>query len=158
MPSSKKARQTMLQLSYGTGNGPIFELGSGWGNLLIPLAIKHPQRKVVGYELSFMPWLTTVILKKILRLKNIQLHRKNFLHVELTNASVIFCYLCPKGMQDIEKKLRTGNENLEYLISHNFSLALHKPVKTIQLNDWYKSPIYLYQFKRRSTGKMSSPN
>jgi len=153
MPSSKKARQAIVQLSYEAGTGPIFELGSGWGNLLIPLAIKHPQRKIVGYELSFMPWLTTVILKKILGFKNIQLYRKNFLHADLTSASVIICYLFPGGMQNIENKLRTGNGNgngngnLEYLISNNFSLPLHKPVKIIQLNDLYKSPVYLYKFK-----------
>jgi len=78
MPSSNKARQAMLQLACDTGTGPIFELGSGWGNLLIALAKAHPQRTVVGYELSFVPWLTSVMLKKVLGLDNLQVYRKIF--------------------------------------------------------------------------------
>jgi len=148
MPSSKKARQAMLQLVCETGSGPIFELGSGWGNLLIPLAREYPKRKIVGYELSIMPWLTTVTLKNILGLKNIQIYRKNFLLADLTSASVILCYLFPKGMQGIDCKIKAKNSQLEYLISNNFSLPSHDPIKTIKLNDLYKSPVYLYKFTK----------
>ncbi|MFT5117946.1 MAG: hypothetical protein ACI9NY_001479 [Kiritimatiellia bacterium] len=156
MPSSKKARQAMLQLLCETGNragveaGPIFELGSGWGNLLIPLAKKYPQRKIIGYELSIMPWLTTVIVKHLFGLKNVQVYRKNFLHSDLTGASIILCYLFPKGMQKIESKISAQGGQLDYLISNNFSLPAHEPIKTIQLNDLYQSPIYLYQFTKQN--------
>ncbi len=150
MPSSNKARQAMMQLINGTGTGPIFELGSGWGNLLIPLAKTYPQRTVVGYELSLVPWLASVILKKVLGLDNLQVYRKNFFHEDLTGASVVVCYLFPGGMQAIENKLNTESGNLEYLISNNFSLPSHKPIKTIQIDDFYKSPIYLYELKYRT--------
>lgn len=150
MPSSKKARQAMLQLicETGTRTGPIVELGSGWGSLLIPLAKQYPQRKIIGYELSIMPWLTTVILKHLLGLKNIQVYRKNFLHSDLASASVILCYLFPKGMQAVESKMSAQGGQIEYLISNNFALPSHQPIKTIQLNDLYLSPVYLYQFTR----------
>lgn len=158
MPSSKKARQAMLQLisevgsdvgsEVGSETGPIFELGSGWGSLVIPLAKKYPQRKIIAYELSIMPWLTTVILKNLLGLKNIQVHRKNFLHADLTSAAVILCYLYPKGMQAIEDKIKVQSGQLEYLISNNFALPSCQPIKTIILNDFYKSPVYLYKFTK----------
>ncbi len=148
MPSSKKAQQAMLQLidETGTETGAIFELGSGWGNLLIPLAKKYSQRKIIGYELSIVPLLTTVILKKLLGLKNIQVYRKNFLDADLSSASVILCYLYPRGMIDLDRKINTPSGRLDYLISNNFSLPSHQPIKKIQLNDLYKSPVYLYQF------------
>jgi 16S rRNA A1518/A1519 N6-dimethyltransferase RsmA/KsgA/DIM1 with predicted DNA glycosylase/AP lyase activity len=150
MPSSKKARQAMMQLVAETETeipkGAIFELGSGWGNLLIPLAKKYPQRKIIAYELSFMPWLTSVMLKNILGLKNIQVYRKDFLHADLTSASVILCYLFPKGMHAIDRKIKAQKGQLEYLISNNFSLPSHQAVKIIQLDDFYKSPIYMYKF------------
>ena len=130
-----------------TDDGAIFELGSGWGNLLIPLAKKYPLREIVGYELSPVPWLTCVIIKKILALKNLQVHRKNFLTEDLSRASVILCYLFPGGMEVLESKLNTGDGKLEYLISNNFALPSYKPSKTIQINDFYKSPVYLYEFK-----------
>jgi 16S rRNA A1518/A1519 N6-dimethyltransferase RsmA/KsgA/DIM1 with predicted DNA glycosylase/AP lyase activity len=143
----------MLQLVCETGAeagvGPIFELGSGWGNLLIPLAKKYPQRKIVGYELSIMPWLTTVILKNLLGLKNIQVYRKDFLRSNLSSASIILCYLFPKAMQVIESKVSEQGGQLEYLVSNNFSLPSRQPIMTIQLNDLYQSPVYLYQFTKR---------
>jgi predicted RNA methylase len=151
MPSSKKARQAMLKLicETRTKTGPIFELGSGWGSLLIPLAKQYPQRKIIGYELSIMPWLTTVILKNLLGLNNIHVYRKNFLHSDLTSASVILCYLFPKGMKELDRKIKWQGGQLEYLISNNFALPSHQPIKTIQLNDLYQSPVYLYQFTKQ---------
>ena len=160
MPSSKQARQVMLMLldetlitaSAATPKkkeaGPIYELGSGWGGLLISLAEKYPQRNIIAYELSIMPWLTTIIRLKVLGLKNVTVHRQNFLNADLTDAAVILCYLFPRGMNALEAKIKLSAENtrLEYLISNNFSLLSHQAIKTIQLNDLYKSPVYLYQF------------
>lgn len=146
MPSSYKARKAMRECCAETGNGAIFELGSGWGNLLIPLAKQFPQRQLVGYELSLMPWFVTWVLIKLLGLKNITLYRKDFLQADLSGASVIVCYLFPESMKKLEGKLQTNGGKLEYIISNNFSLPQHRPVKTIQLTDLYQSPIYLYRF------------
>jgi hypothetical protein len=147
MPSSKKARHAVIQLSEETGIGPIYELGSGWGSLLIPLAKKYPYRKIVGYELSVMPWFMSVILIKALGLSNVQVYRQNFIDADLSRASVIVCYLFLRGMQDLEDKLSKERGRAEFLISNNFALPSHKPTKTIQLNDLYHSPIYLYNIK-----------
>jgi len=159
MPSSNKARQAMLKmmdeidLEAGTHikTGPIFELGCGWGGLLIPLAKKYPTRDIVGYELSLIPWLVTLLRAKLLSLKNIRLHRRDFLQADLYNSSIVMCYLFPEGMKALECKLEQSefnmdNKNLRYLISNNFSLPSHNPIKTIQLNDLYQSPVYLYKF------------
>ena len=139
-------REIDIAADVGEKTSPIFELGSGWGTLLIPLAKEYPQRTIIGYELSVMPWLITVVLKSLLGLKNIKVYRKNFLHSDLTSASIILCYLFPKGMQELESKLNAKNGQLEYLISNNFSLPSNQPIKTIQLDDLYKSPVYLYDF------------
>lgn len=145
MPSSNKARIAIMELSDGTGTGPIFELGSGWGHLLIPLARKYPDRDVVGYELSLFPWLTSKLLKKIFGLTNLHIHRTNFKDADLSDASVIVCYLFTGGMNGVEGKLQNGNA--EYLISNNFSLPSYHALKTIYLDDLYRSPVYLYRFK-----------
>lgn len=159
MPSSMKARQAMLQLSdeldhevgMETGiakrTGPILELGSGWGGLLISMAKKYPQREIVGFELSIMPWFTTLILIKALGLKNIKVCRQNFIKADIAGASVIFCYLFPAGMTALDDKLTGEDAWPEYLISNNFSLPSGKPMKVIELDDLYKSPVYLYKFK-----------
>jgi len=155
MPSSKKARLAMLQLireidKEQADNGAIFELGSGWGNLLIPLAKTYPEREVVGYELSLMPWLASVMLKQLLGLKNLQVLRKDFLLADLTRASVLLCYLFPGGMNNIERKLNADAGEVRYLISNNFALPSHSPSKTLQIDDFYRSPVYLYRLNGKA--------
>lgn len=153
MPSSKKARDAMIHLleSAGEGGGaeaeswPIIDLGSGWGSLIIRLAVKYPSRQVVGYELSFLPWLVTVIITKLLGLKNITVYRQDFLKADLSACSVMVCYLFPAGMAALEAKLTTDETKTQYLISNNFALPSLTAEKTIHLNDFYKSPVYRYR-------------
>jgi hypothetical protein len=145
MPSSHKARQAMFQLADETGDGPIYDLGSGWGHLVIRLAKRYPQRKIVGYELSMLPWLCTLVLKKILGLSNLTIHRENFLKADLSQASVIMCYLHAPTMKAINEKLVQESGGTQYLISHNFALPTQPALKVIRVKDFYRSPVYLYR-------------
>ena len=144
MPSSKKAYQAIMALADETGAGPIYDLGSGWGSLVIRLAKKYPDRQIVGYELSIFPWLVTKIVKRILGLSNLVVHREDFLKADLSRASVITCYLFPAAMEAIKSKLKHGKGNLRFIISNNFALPSYQASKVVQLNDLYKSPVYLY--------------
>jgi len=146
MPSSSKAYNTMTTLIDETGTGTIVDLGSGWGNFVIPIAKRNPQRQVVGYELSILPWLTSTLLKKVLGLKNLTLHREDFYNANLSDASVLVCYLYPDAMNKIKNKLLLEQPNVNFLISNNFALPSWQAAKVIQLDDFYKSPIYLYKF------------
>lgn len=145
MPSSKKAYQAMLKLIDETGNGAIIDLGSGWGSFVIPIAKRTPERQVIGYELSLLPWLISTVLKKALGLKNLHLNRKNFYGESLPAASVIVCYLHPEAMLKIADMLKQQQPNITFLISNNFALPSLKAEKKIVLDDFYKSPIYLYK-------------
>lgn len=151
MPSSSKAYNTMMELVDETGTGSIVDLGSGWGNFVIRIAKRNPQRQVIGYELSLLPWLTSTLLKKVLRLKNLTLHRQNFYNVNLTGASVLVCYLYPEAMNRIKNKLLLEQPEVNFLISNNFALPSWQSVKVIPLNDFYKSPIYLYKISNTYT-------
>ena len=137
-----------MQLADKTGTGSIVDLGSGWGSLVIRLAIKYPDRKVSGYELSVLPWLVTMILKTGLGLKNLDVYRQDYLTADLSGSSVIVCYLFPVGMRAIEDKLALQKTPINFLISNNFALPSHQPTKVIELDDFYKSPVYLYQISR----------
>ncbi|MAA71369.1 MAG: SAM-dependent methyltransferase [Bermanella sp.] len=166
MPSSRSARQAMLELCdeallesiYQTinkpnagvsDNGPvrIYELGSGWGNMLVALARRYPQHIIVGYELSFVPWLVSIVWLKLLRLNNVSVHRQDFFKVDLSSAKLALCYLYPQGMVKLEAKLTEDTGSLNYLISHHFALPHHEPIKTLWLKDVYQTPIYLYEVR-----------
>lgn len=150
MPSSHKAYRTMMQLADETDSGTIIDFGSGWGNLVIPIAKRYPHRQIIGYELSYLPWLTSRLLKQLLGLKNLTVHRQDFYQADLSSASVLVCYLFPQAMQKISDKLRLEQSNVNFLISNNFALPSWQPIKTIQVDDFYKSPVYLYKISNKS--------
>lgn len=145
MPSSKKAYQAVDRLIDESETGPIIDLGSGWGNLVIRMAKQYPQREVIGYELSMLPWLTTSLLKYIFRLKNLTVYKQDFYHADLSCGSVLVCYLFPAAMAKIKLKLALERPKINYLISNNFALPASQFEKVIQLDDFYKSPVYLYR-------------
>ena len=147
MPSSKKARQAMMYLVETSEVGPIVDLGSGWGSLVTRLAVRYPDRQIIGYELSIVPWFTTVLISKLLGLKNLKVYRQNFLNADLSAVSVIVCYLFPAGMAALDAKLADQPTTVQYLISNNFALPSLKPEKTIRLDDFYQSPIYRYRIR-----------
>ena len=143
MPSSKLVAKEMLELLKNSRDNTIIDLGSGFGGLAIFLASRLPEKKVIGYEISFIPWLISIILKKLLRLKNLEFYRKDFLKQELKNASLV-CYLFPKGMEKLEEKLFEDTINTT-IISSTFAFRNIKERKIVKASDIYKTPIFLYQ-------------
>lgn len=160
MPSSKKARLAVMQLIETAGregdneggivesfdaSGTIVDLGSGWGSLTIGMAMKYPDRQIIGYELSCFPWAVSVIVAKCLGLTNLNVYRQDFLKADLSAASIVVCYLFPAGMVALETRLAEQKTSIRYLISNNFALPSSKPEKAIQLDDFYRSPVYRYR-------------
>lgn len=156
MPSPAKARSLVLQLAEEAlavdvqqdkeQQQTIYDLGSGWGHLLIPLAQRYPQHRIIGYEMSWLPWLVSAIWIRMSGLNNVQVVRQNFLKQDLAEARVWLCYLYPGGMQAVSDKLADAGHKPGYLISNNFALPGHQALKTEKANDFYKSPVYLYKF------------
>ena len=147
MMSSAKACQAMLASIDKPVNGPLIDLGSGWGTLVIALARKYPRQQVIGYELSLLPWLVSIIRKYSLRLNNLTLYRKDFKKTELGNASILFCYLFPGGMLSLHEKLKRELSNEILIVSNTFALPSCQPTKVIKLKDVYQTPIYVYSWK-----------
>ena len=146
--SSRKARQAMLDSIESFEKGTLVDLGSGWGTLVIAAALKYPNQQVIGYELSWFPWLISIIRKHCLRLDNLTLYRQDFRKIELSKVSILFCYLFPKGMVDLHKKLKNKQCDDILIVSNTFALPSLPPTKTIRLNDIYQSPIYVYRWPR----------
>lgn len=153
MVSSNKARRAMLSAIDAEGlpeKGSLIDLGSGWGTLIISAARQHPQRQVIGYELSWLPWLFSVIRKHCLELDNLTIYRRDFKQADLSQAAVLFCYLFSSAMAEIEKKLRCEQDRELFMISNTFALPSCQPIKTIRLNDLYRSPIYVYHWPTKT--------
>ena len=144
-PSSSKTVRAIVAAAENSGTGPIVDLGSGWGTLVVALAKKYPHRKVVGYELSLVPWLFSSVRKSVSGLDNLILYRKDFLNADLSGVSVLTCYLYPGGMVSLNDKLERDNINDVLIVSSTFALPASVPIKVIRVKDIYRTPIYLYR-------------
>lgn len=145
MPSSSKACRAMLAAVAGAPEGPVVDLGSGWGTLAIRCARQYPGRLVVGYELSWVPWLVSVLLKHLLNLPNLSFHRQDFRCVELRPYAVLMCYLFQRGMQDLERKLDDEGWRPALIVSNTFALPSVRPHEVATLDDLYRTRIYVYR-------------
>lgn len=145
MPSSLKARHEMLLATENSTEGPVIDLGSGWGTLVIPLARKYPARKIIGYELSLVPWLVSLVLKYALHLDNLSLYRQDFRKTNLAGAAILVCYLHPGGMKALQHMLQQEAAGEIRIISNTFALPGFPPARVIPLDDLFKTRIYIYQ-------------
>lgn len=151
MVSSRKARQAMLDaldsaIDFPTQK-PVIDMGSGWGTLIIALAKKYPQQQVIGYELSWLPWIFSIICKFTLGLNNLTIYRKDFHKADLNSASALLCFLFSSAMAELEKKLTRDGINNIIIVSNSFALPNSAPIKVAQLNDLHRSLIYTYRWQ-----------
>lgn len=147
MPSSLAACRAMVAASENSPPGPIVDLGSGWGTLAIAFARKYPQRSIVGYELSWLPWLFSCALKRLMKLDNLVFRRKDFRQAPWADPAVIVCYLYQQGMRDLERRLAEEGRPPALLLSNTFALPARRPDELIRLDDLYRTPIYVYRWR-----------
>ena len=144
MPSSAKARDAILELLPGDTEGPILELGSGWGGLAFSLAHRCPQASVRGYEISLLPWLFSVLRLRSSAVENLSFHRSDFGRLDLFASKVLVCYLHPGGMKSLAEALGGRLPEGGLLISNTFALPGWKPRQVVELDDRYRTRIYCY--------------
>jgi hypothetical protein len=77
--------------------GPvIYDLGSGWGSLVIALAHAFPHAQIRGIELSPLPyWISRLRTRG---LANVSLRRGDFFTADLADAQAVTCYLMITSM------------------------------------------------------------
>ena len=78
MPSSRKAQQAIISAIPQNTEGLIFDLGSGWGNVVLPLARSFPLATIRGVEVSLIPWAVSQIRASLSGPSNLNIERGNF--------------------------------------------------------------------------------
>ncbi len=145
MPTSKKVRDTMLQTLPSVINGPIFELGSGWGTLAVPLARKYPTSFITGYEISPLPWLSSYIRKITLKLSNLTLFMRDYMKEDLSGAALIIIYINADGIEKLRPKLERELMPGALVQSNFFQIRGWVPIQEIIVCDIHQTKIYMYQ-------------
>ena len=144
MPSSRRAVQQVLQFVVPPRPGSIYELGAAWGGLAIPLARAFPDRRIIAYELSTIPWLFLLLRVRVSGLKNIEVVRRDFFRDDLGKAAVVVFYLYPGSMVRLSTKLQSELMPGTIVVSNTFALPGWVPDQKSQLKDLYRTKIYRF--------------
>ena len=144
-PTSFKVRKEIEKHLPELKIGPIYELGSGWGGLLWVLHKKYKNLRIIGVELSLIPFIVSYVIKLIQRKKNVFIYYQNFFNLSFHNSQLIICYLYPEAMIKLKEKFEKELQKNSYVITHTFAIPNWKPYKVIKCNDLYSTQIYFYK-------------
>ena len=145
MPTSAKVCRAMLDILPNNIDGAIFDLGSGWGTLAIPLARQYPNCPVYGYEISPLPWFYSYLRKGISGFRNLRFHRYNYLKVDLSAAAIIVVYIHADGMEILKSKFEHELKPGTLIVSNFFQIRGWEPIQTTTVDDIHQTKVYLYQ-------------
>jgi len=123
VPVFKKDIERILRLANISENDTVVDLGSGDGRILAAVANNSKAQVIIGYELSFVPYLWSKIKMIILGLsKRVEVRYSDFLTRDLSQATVIFCFLTPMAMKKLKPKFRKELKIGTKVISYSFSI------------------------------------
>ncbi len=145
MPTAPKVRRQLLSLVPPELEGTVLELGSGWGTLAFALADRCPRAQVVAFELSPLPYAFSRLRQRLAPRPNLRLVRADFLRAPFSGASLVVCYLFPGAMTRLAPKLLAELPPGARILSSTFALRGWKPLRTLTVDDLYRTPVYLYE-------------
>ena len=144
MPTSIKAKKTLMDSLPSDVTGTIYELGAGWGTLAFALARRYPRSQVIAYETSPIPYYFCRGVQWILRIQNLTVIRKDFWNISLSGAAMVVCYLYPGAMHRLSQKFKDELAPKTLIISNTFALSGWTPEKVFIVNDLYRTKNYHY--------------
>lgn len=147
MPTSPKAKRALLKALPPTISGTVYELGAGWGTLLLPLARRYPHAETIGFETSPIPYL--VARARIRGFQNIKLQRQDFMQTDLADAGLVVCYLYPEAMRRLKIKFEVELKAGTWVISNTFAIPGWEPLQVVSVDDLYRNKIYIYKINNQ---------
>lgn len=107
LTSPRAARRAALELllphAPALAGRTVFELGCGAGALLVEVAAALPESRVVGIEISPIPWAIARIRAR--GRPNVEVRFGDFFREPLDGAGACLCYLMRRPMRRLAEKL-----------------------------------------------------
>lgn len=145
MPTSPRVARRMFSLLPGRIDGPIFELGSAWGSLAFEAARRFPGQPVVGIEISPVPWLWSRLRLMVSGRGNLSIRLSDFYRQDLNEAALVICYLHPRAMEKLKKKLEAELRPGALVLCNTFAIPGWSPIEESVADDMHRSRVYLYR-------------
>ncbi|UFX82940.1 hypothetical protein [Candidatus Absconditicoccus praedator] len=123
--SDNKKLSKMMEIANIQKNDQVYDLGCGDGKIILE-ASKYTNKKCIGYERKLD---VALFGKLILWLKsaNAEIIRKDFFKENLEDADVIFVYLLPNVMKELEPKILKECKKGTKVISNGFEFPNWTP-------------------------------
>lgn len=121
----------------------VVELGSGWGTLALCIAKYNPDKHVIAYERSPVPYGFSLLLKALLRTPNVTFKKANFLTHTFTKEHLAVAYLCPRGMASLWEHWNTSGFP-GALVSATFALRGVAPTQTLKPSGFLGATLFEY--------------
>ncbi len=145
VPTSPRVKAAILDCIPDGIDGTVYELGSGWGTLAVPLARRFPALSVVGYEISPLPWAFSWIWRAVAAVPNLALRRADFRGASLADAGLVVCYLFPGAMETLKTKFEAELRPETVIVSNFFAIRGWEPETVHTAADLYASKVYVYR-------------
>lgn len=143
LPVRKRDIERILRLAEIKDDDLIYDLGSGDGRVIAAIA-NNTNANLVGYEISLLPYIFSKIKIFFLGLsKRVEIRFADFLKRDLSQATIIFCFLTPMAMKKLGPKFKKELKPSTKVISYTFSIP-DWPVYKIDKPDKKSIPIFYY--------------
>ncbi|MFP4146984.1 MAG: class I SAM-dependent methyltransferase [Halorhodospira sp.] len=155
LPTSRPGRAVMLaSLPEMANGGTLVEAGSGWGGLALRIARERPQVQVVGYELSPLPWLFSLLRSWLQFVPNVRFYRRDLREASFREVDVVVCYLHDSILEALASKLRAELPAGAVVVSNTFRIPGWRPSAIRQPAVRFDAPVYIYRIPYAYTGQL----
>ncbi|MBP6058666.1 MAG: hypothetical protein KA524_09695 [Nitrosomonas sp.] len=142
--SSKSVNAALKTVLPEQGQFSFVDLGSGCGGLLNNLASVHGNGIFYGIESAPLPCLISK-LRNMLHVSSCKISWGDFWQYDFSKYDVVYAYLSPVPMESLWRKASKEMRPGSLLISNTFIIPGITPYKSIELNDFSKSTLYLWK-------------
>lgn len=160
VPTSGKVRDTIIQVLPerlpGSSGGVIYDLGSGWGGMAFALAKKYPDHQVMGLEVSPLPWCVARLHLLVHPHHNLKFQIADYNRRNLSDASLVLCYLLPEPMLKLRPKLEAELVPGALVVSNTFAFREWHALDDKMADDIYNSHVFLYEIGNTTAPAMTS--
>ncbi len=119
------------------------ELGAGVGSIIIPIAKQNPNVLIDSWEHAPLPWL--ICKWRGRKWRNLTIQRDSFWEDDLSYYDIVFAFLSPAVMTQLDKKIKQEMHKDSLFISSCFPIPNRKPTQIKTLQDKRKTVLYFYQ-------------
>ena len=136
VPSHRRAVNAMIALSHLEPGMIMYDLGSGDGRTLFAAAKKGAM--AIGFEINpiLVVWTKLRILFSPLH-QRIKVHWKTLWRADLRDADVVYVYLLPHRMKQLEKLLKKQLKPNSIVVSNSFIFPHWKILRKDTTNHIY---------------------